>query len=104
MNRFPSSDRMDALQPGLSRRAIAFAVPLTMALCLPCAGNCEQPLVDSAAASIDGTEPGWIPLTETDFENVNCFPDTWTWKGNAVQCSGRPIGVIRSKRQYANFE
>lgn len=55
-------------------------------------------------ACIDGAGPGWRPLGEEDFVNVNCLPDTWTWKDGLAHCTGEPIGVIRSKKTYANFE
>lgn len=53
---------------------------------------------------IDGSEPGWKPLTEADFMDVNCGDKTWTWNGNSVHCTGQPIGVISTKKQYKNFE
>jgi hypothetical protein len=61
---------------------------------------------ESAApkAYVDGTGPDWKPLTGEDFENVNCFDDTWTWKDGAAKCTGKPVGVTRSKKQYTNFE
>lgn len=58
----------------------------------------------SIVAKIDGSGEGWRPLTATDFENVNCESDTWTWKENSVVCTGKPIGVIRSKTKIKNFE
>jgi hypothetical protein len=38
---------------------------------------------------------GWI--------NVNTDPDTWSVKKGELICSGKPIGVMRSARQYENF-
>jgi hypothetical protein len=35
---------------------------------------------------------------------VNCFEDTWTWKDGNAKCTGKPVGVIRSKKPYTNFE
>lgn len=55
-------------------------------------------------ATIDGNGPGWNALGERDFVNVNCDPDTWTWKDGAAHCTGRPVGVIRSQKPYTNFE
>ena len=55
-------------------------------------------------AIIDGSGPDWRSLGEADFVNVNCQPDTWTWKENLVHCTGRPVGVIRSTKPYTNFE
>jgi hypothetical protein len=56
-------------------------------------------------AFIDGTGPGWKHLGGDDFVNVNCDKDTWTWKKDgSLRCTGLPIGVCRSKKQYTNFE
>ncbi len=55
-------------------------------------------------AYIDGTGPGWKELAEPDFVQVNCDKDTWTWKGGGLYCTGKPIGVIRTQKQYTNFE
>jgi 3-keto-disaccharide hydrolase len=55
-------------------------------------------------ACIDGTEPGWRELGEKDFANVNCDPDTWSWKNGVAHCTGKPVGVIRSQEPITNFE
>ena len=56
------------------------------------------------AAHVHGSEQHWQALTETDFKNVNCSPDTWQWNGTHVHCTGTPVGVIRSVKPYTNFE
>lgn len=38
---------------------------------------------------------GWVP--------VNTDPDTWKVKNGVLVCSGKPIGVMRSEKQYENF-
>jgi hypothetical protein len=55
-------------------------------------------------AFIDGTGPGWRALEEEDFTKVNCPPDTWTWKDQVLYCTGKPIGVLRTKKKFTNFE
>ena len=55
-------------------------------------------------AFMDGTGPGWRLLGQGDFARVNCDPDTWTWKGDILYCTGQPIGVMRTQKQYTNFE
>ena len=55
-------------------------------------------------AFIDGTGEGWRDLVQKEFTNVNCKPDTFEWKDGVVYCTGNPVGVIRTKRQYKNFE
>lgn len=66
------------------------------------AGAQGQP--DMPKAFVDGAGTGWVALRESDFTNVNCQPETWTWKDGLIQCTGQPVGVIRSRKQYANFE
>ncbi len=55
-------------------------------------------------AFIDGTGPGWRALGGDDFVNVNCADDTWTWENGVAKCTGKPVGVIRSKEKVTNFE
>ncbi len=38
---------------------------------------------------------GWV--------NVNTAPDTWKVENGELICSGHPIGVMRSEKQYENF-
>jgi hypothetical protein len=55
-------------------------------------------------AFITGEGPDWRTLYEPDFENVNCDPDTWTFKDGMIFCKGTPTGVMRTKKQVKNFE
>lgn len=55
-------------------------------------------------ALIDGSGPGWKTLGEEDFVNVNCNPDTWSFKNGQIQCTGVPTGVMRMKQPIKNFE
>ncbi len=59
---------------------------------------------DPPRAFVDGAGAGWETLGEADFTRANCDPQTWTWKGADVHCTGQPVGVLRSKKTYANFE
>jgi hypothetical protein len=52
----------------------------------------------------DGTGPEWRALGEEDFVNVNCDPQTWSWKDGGVHGTGRPVGVIRTRKSFTNFE
>ncbi len=56
------------------------------------------------SATINGVGDDWKTLTGDDFVNVNCDDDTWTWKDGAAHCTGSPVGVIRSREVYTNFE
>ena len=66
-------------------------------------GMADEP---SAApkAFLDGTGPGWNTRGEDDFVKVNCDPTTWTWKDGIVHCTGRPVGVTRTRKTLTNFE
>jgi len=55
-------------------------------------------------AFLDGTGPGWKALGEDDFVNVNCDPGTWSWKDGTVHCTGKPVGVARTRKPVVNFE
>ena len=59
---------------------------------------------DLPKASIDGSEPRWRPLGQSDFTNVNCYPDTWSFEGDRILCTGKPIGVMRTIQVFTNFE
>ena len=41
-----------------------------------------------------------IPLL---WKNVNTDPDTWHVEKDLLICTGKPIGVMRSEKQYENF-
>ncbi|MEW4487661.1 DUF1080 domain-containing protein [Thalassoglobus sp. JC818] len=60
--------------------------------------------VQHPKAFIDGTGDGWVELGEDDFAPVNCDPETWSFRDGKIFCTGTPIGVLRTKKQYKNFE
>ena len=55
-------------------------------------------------AFIDGTGPGWRTLGPNDFARVNDRPDTWKWDGEILKSTGVPIGVMRTRDAFTNFE
>jgi len=57
-----------------------------------------------AKAVIDGSGPGWKAMGKDDFVNVNCAEGTWSWKDGQAHCTGKPVGVIRTKTPHTNFE
>lgn len=73
-------------------------------LALPSASVRADDAPVAPRAFVDGTGPGWRALGEKDFVNVNCDPETWTWKDGAVHCTGKPVGVTRSQKPVTNFE
>ncbi|MSR57971.1 MAG: DUF1080 domain-containing protein [Planctomycetaceae bacterium] len=84
----------------------AFTIVLIPAALL--LGGLFSPAADEPAAPpkafIDGTGLGWRSLEEADFTAVNCDPETFTWKDGGVQCTGQPVGVVRSQKKFTNFE
>lgn len=52
------------------------------------------------AEFITGTSEKDQPLR---WINVNTAPDTWHMEKDMLICSGHPIGVMRSEKQYENF-
>ncbi len=85
------------------RTAIFVGLTMMLALCLR-AGLAEEPAAHLPRAFVDGTGAGWKALGEKDFVNVNCRPDTWTWKNEILSCTGQPVGVIRTRQTFTNFE
>ncbi len=86
-------------------RTSRFAIPaLVCTFGITLATLTAQGPASAPKAFIDGTGPGWKPLSLSDFENVNCAKDTWTGKDGEIHCTGQPIGVARTKKQYTNFE
>ena len=55
-------------------------------------------------AFIDAARDDWRTLGESDFVDVNGDPETWTWKDGVLVCSGQPIGVLRTRQKFTNFE
>ncbi len=62
-----------------------------------CFGETVLPVVDPQG-------PGFRELGEEDFVNVNGAEDTWKWKDGVLHCTGEPLGVLRTRKAYTNFE
>jgi hypothetical protein len=55
-------------------------------------------------AFIDDAQPGFRSLVAADFTKVNSADDTWSWKDGSLHCTGQPVSVIRTVKEYQNFE
>lgn len=55
-------------------------------------------------AKMDDTQPGFRSLMATDFAKVNSADDTWSWKDGVLHCTGKPVSVMRTVKEYTNFE
>lgn len=53
---------------------------------------------------IDGQGPDWKTLGQSDFNRANCEEETFVWDGASCRCTGQPVGVLRSAKQYKNIE
>ena len=88
-------------------QALRIGMMAFVGLAFTLAVTADKPADKPAApkAFIDGTGQGWKQLGGDDFVNVNTDKDTWTWKKDgSVHCTGLPVGVTRSQKQYTNFE
>ena len=63
-----------------------------------------ESLAPAVRAFVDDEGPGWRALGPEDFARVNSAEDTWTWNGDLLRCSGQPVSVIRTAKEYRNFE
>lgn len=55
-------------------------------------------------AFIDDEGPGWRSLGKEDFAKVNSAEDTWTWEKDGLHCTGQPVSVLRTAKEYRNVE
>jgi len=95
-------DRPESVRiPGVMQRFLSILLPFL--LVMP-ATRADEAAVEPGKAFIDGRGEGWRALGAADFENVNCDDDTWTWKDGVVHCTGKPTGVIASRKPFTNFE
>jgi len=67
---------------------------LSLALVLLSAGRAQD--VPQFKDLFNGKDlTGWV--------NVNTAPDTWSVRDGLLVCTGNPIGVMRTEKQYENF-
>jgi 3-keto-disaccharide hydrolase len=85
-----------------SRLVAALFYGAALSLCTNSALRADEPAAKKAF--IDGTGPGWVALGAENFVKVNCDDETWTFPDGEIHCTGQPIGVTRSAKEYKNFE
>lgn len=60
-----------------------------------------------AALAVRADEDGFVPMFNgkdlSGWVNINCAPETWSFKDGVVHCTGKPTGAMRTERQYENF-
>jgi len=77
----------------MNTRIIAAASIITAVLCVVTAADYEVPVFRDLFNGRDLS--GWV--------NVNTDEDTWSVRDGVIVCTGKPIGVMRTRRQYENF-
>jgi hypothetical protein len=60
-------------------------------------------IVSTQAQGIPQFKPLFNGKDLTGWVNVNTAPDTWSVRDGMLICSGQPIGVMRTEKQYENF-
>jgi hypothetical protein len=68
---------------------------------------CLALLLSAAPALAAEKEDGFVPMFNgrdlTGWINANCAPETWSVRDGKIYCTGRPVGGLRTTRQYENF-
>ncbi|MEY2598481.1 MAG: hypothetical protein RLZZ142_740 [Verrucomicrobiota bacterium] len=87
---------------------LALLAPLSLSFPSFAAEAPSAPASPSAStpvrAGIDDEAPGWRALGPDDFAKVNSADDTWTWETGVLHCTGKPVSVLRTAKEYRNFE
>ena len=73
--------------------------------------DATQRAAETPAIRVDGSDEPmlmqWRDLFNgkdlTGWTDVNTSPETWSVRDGLLVCTGQPIGVMRSNRQYENF-
>lgn len=77
-------------------RRIAAAMAVASFLFAPGSGHAAENAAPAFHDLFNGKDlTGWV--------NVNTAEDTWKVRDGLLICSGHPIGVMRSEKQYENF-
>jgi hypothetical protein len=78
----------------MKSRKMMLAVVVTMLLCGTFTSRAAEPM--HFHPLFNGKDlSGWV--------NVNTDKDTWSVRDGMIVCTGHPIGVMRTDRQYENF-
>ena len=89
--------KSDLFQKGRPMMSRYHTVVVALVVCSLGAGVMAQPgTLPQFRSLFNGKDlSGWVP--------VNTGPDTWSVRDGMLVCSGHPIGVMRSEKQYENF-
>ncbi len=70
----------------------------------PQAAAKAEPIETLRFGRVDGRGPDWKTLGEAEFVVVNGAADTWKFVDGEIHSTGKPVGVMRTKDKYTNFE
>ncbi|MGV3520610.1 3-keto-disaccharide hydrolase [Luteitalea sp.] len=84
--------------------SLVFSLAVAASAGALCADLAGQAPASAPKAFMDSTGPGWRTLGPKDFAPVNGYPDTWAWDGDLLKSTGVPIGVMRTRDMFLNFE
>ena len=89
-------------QPSLIGAGLLLVGGFTMSPTTEC-----NALAEPVRAGANADIPQWVDLFNgrdlSGWVNVNTGEDTWNVENSLLVCSGNPIGVMRSEKQYENF-
>lgn len=61
----------------------------------------------AAAPAVSPDAEGFVPMFNgrdlSGWTNINCAPETWSVRDGNIYCTGKPVGGLRTVRQYENF-
>lgn len=77
---------------------LPFALAVIVAALFP--SFAAQP---AATPDADGFVPMFNGRDLTGWTNINCAPETWSVRDGNIYCTGKPVGGLRTVRQYENF-
>ena len=80
-----------------------FRFAVIIILCLSLSATATTLAQESAAVPELGFRDLFNGKDLTGWVDVNTSPETWSVKNGLLVCTGKPIGVMRSDRQYENF-
>ena len=85
----------------ISKMLVSLSVLTISFGCLNAQSNA---IVFGSELEINQVVPGSkAKATSVNWVNVNTDPDTWKRSKDLLICSGKPIGVMRSEKEYENF-
>jgi hypothetical protein len=65
---------------------------------------CGRSEAEEPAVFVGGEATGWRDLRFEEFVAANGDPDTWALVDGVIKCTGKPVGVLKSKQEFTNLE